>query len=178
VEGVSHGYRGKSFTNFVMKKHQIMLHSFMVLTSLMLCACGRPEREPAGGAKPHHHAHHAPHGGTPVVLGDELYHLELVRDGATGTLQAYVLDGEMHDFIRLPALEFVIEAPVGGEVQVVVLRAVANAATGETVGDTALFEAQAEWLKTTASFDATLRSIAIRGRDFSGVKFNFPRGNE
>ena len=41
---------------------------------------------------PAKHEHHAPHGGTPVVLGDEAYHLELVRDPAKGKLQAFVLD--------------------------------------------------------------------------------------
>ena len=45
-------------------------------------------------------------------------------------------------------------------------------------GDTALFEAQADWLKTTGNFDATLKSLPIRGTTFTDVKFNFPKGND
>jgi len=67
---------------------------------------------------------------------------------------------------------------VNGAPQVLVLNAVANPATGETVGDSSLFETQADWLKTTRDFDATLKSIAIRGTTFTDVKFNFPKGND
>ena len=59
------------------------------------------------------------------------------------------------------------------------MRAVADPATGETVGDTALFETQADWLKTVKDFDGTLKkTITIRGTTFADVKFNFPKGND
>jgi hypothetical protein len=58
------------------------------------------------------------------------------------------------------------------------LAAVANPATGETVGDTSLFEGQADWLKTAREFDATLKTITVRGTTFAEVKFNFPKGND
>ena len=124
------------------------------------------------------HEHHPPHGGTAVVLGAEAYHLELVRDATTGALQVYVLDGEMEDFIRISAPSMIIDAVVNNAPQLLGLRPVATTATGETVGDTALFEGQAEWLKTAGNFDATLRSITIRGTTFTDVKFNFPQGND
>lgn len=113
-----------------------------------------------------------------MVLGDEAYHVELVLDAASGTLQAYVLDGEMEDFVRCAAPSIEIDAAAGGAPRVLVLAAVPNPATGETVGDTSLFEARADWLKTTGEFDGVLKSITIRGTTFSGVKFNFPRGND
>ena len=134
--------------------------------------------ETAASAKPAKHEHHPPHGGTPVVLGDEVYHVELVRDAATGKLQAFVFDGELENFIRSSVPSFEIDATVNGAPQTLVLKAVPNSATGETVGDTALFETQADWLKTTDNFDAVLKSITIRGTTFSDVKFNFPKGND
>jgi hypothetical protein len=134
-------------------------------------------KAPTASDHPHLHVDHPPHGGTAVVLGDEDYHIELVLDSATGTLQAYVLDGEMEDFIRSAVPSIEIEASVGGEPRTIVLSAVANPATGETVGDTSLFEARAEWLKTARDFDGVLKSITIRGTTFTSVKFNFPRGN-
>jgi hypothetical protein len=139
--------------------------------------CSRPPQAAESG-EPHHHQHHPPHGGTPVVLGDEAYHIELVLDAATGTLQAFVLDGEMEDFIRsgVPSIE--IDATVHGAPRALLLAAVPNPATGETVGDTSEFEVQADWLKGAPEFDGVLRRIAIRGSTFTDVKFNFPRGND
>src|SRR5258708_36748143 len=41
----------------------------------------------------HHHADKGPHGGALVAIGQDDAHLEIVLDGETGTLTAYVLDG-------------------------------------------------------------------------------------
>jgi hypothetical protein len=153
------------------------------VTALLVAAlagapgCGRPVTG-AAAPPPSPHEHRPPHGGTAVVLGDEAYHVELVRDAAAGKLQAYVFDGELENFVRSPVPALTLEATVNGTVRTLVLPAVASPATGETVGDTSLFEAEADWLKATPNFDATLRSITIRGRTFTGVRFNFPHGND
>ncbi|HEY5079995.1 MAG TPA: hypothetical protein VII43_09110, partial [Opitutaceae bacterium] len=118
------------------------------------------------------------HGGTPVVLGDEVYHLELVLDAASGVLQAYVLDGELENFVRCAAPSIEIDATVGGSPRTLTLEAVANSATGETVGDTSLFQAQADWLKSAKDFDGVVKSVSIRGTAFAAVRFNFPKGND
>jgi hypothetical protein len=140
--------------------------------------CSKQAPVSATAAKPPKHEHKPPHGGTPVVLGEEIYHVELVLDAATGKLQAYVFDGELENFIRSNVLTIEIDAQVNGEGRQVVLSAVANSATGETVGDTSLFEGQADWLKSVKEFDATLKTITIRGTTFADVKFNFPKGND
>ncbi len=127
---------------------------------------------------PAKHEHHPPHGGTAVVLGNEAYHLELVRDAAAGKLTAYVLDGEMEEFIRVKAATFEAVATVAGAKQTLTFQAVANAATGETVGNSSQFEASADWLKTTATFDGMLTALEIKGTTFSDVAFNFPKGND
>ena len=138
--------------------------------------CSRaPAPEPVAA---HRHVHHPPHGGTPVVLGAELYHVELVLDPKAGVLQAYVLDGEMENFVRCAAASVEVDASLGGRQVSAVLAAVANPATGETVGDTALFEARADWLRGAAEFDGILRSLTVRGTTFKDVRFNFPRGND
>jgi hypothetical protein len=145
----------------------------------LIVGCGKKGADPVlVTAAPQRHEHKSPHGGTPVVLGDEAYHLELVLDATVGKLQAYVLDGEMENFVRLSVLSIEIDALVNGISQTLVLQPVANPATGETAGDTALFEAQASWLRTTKEFDATLKKITIRRTMFTDVKFNFPKGND
>jgi len=148
----------------------------ILLLSALALSAGCSKATTASG-QTHLHVDHPPHGGTAVVLGDEDYHIELVLDSATGKLQAYVLDGEMEDFIRSSVPSIEIAATIGGAQRTIVLSAVANPATGETVGDTSLYEANAEWLKSAREFDGVLKTITIRGTTFTGVKFNFPRGN-
>jgi hypothetical protein len=151
----------------------------LVFVSLLggFAACAKQEA-PTATAPAARHEHKAPHGGTPIVLGREAYHLELVRDAAGGKLTAYVLDGEMDNFVRVKAASLEVVASGGTEKRLLTFRAVANPATGETIGDTSQFEAQADWLKTEAAFDATLSSLEIRGTAFTAVAFNFPKGND
>jgi hypothetical protein len=152
---------------------------FAVAVLFTAAACSKQQDSSATTtAHHHHHEHTAPHGGTAVALGDEAYHLEFVRDPAAGTLTAYVLDGHMEEFIRIDAASFNVAASVNGASHLLTFRAVANSATGETVGNTSQFEAQADWLKSTSVFDAVLENLTIRGTTFTGVSFNFPAGND
>jgi hypothetical protein len=152
---------------------------FAVILPLTIAAgCSRNPGAPVGSGKPQQHHHHPPHGGTAVVLGEEEYHVELVLVQPEGKLQAFVLDDEMESFIRSSVPSIVIAATIGGIPREVLLSAVPNTETGETVGDTALFEGQADWLKTSPQFDGVLRSITIRGTLFTNVRFNFPKGND
>lgn len=146
---------------------------------LLVWSCGKsaPVHDHASAAAAgagHGHEHHAPHGGTPVVLGDEAYHLELVADAGRGVLQAFVLDGHMENFIRCNAASFEIIATAAGEKRPLLFLPVGDPATGEKPGDTSLFEARADWLKTTPRFDGVLTQLVIRGTTFGGVNFTFP----
>ena len=135
------------------------------LLMFTLAGCGKHETTPAGGG----HVHHAPHGGTLVELGEHAYNVELVRDSAAGKLTAYVLDGHAENFVRIAATSFELIAITGGEKKPLTMRAVANPATGETVGDTSQFEAQADWLKNVAEFPGSITSLEIRGSKFNNV---------
>jgi hypothetical protein len=150
----------------------------LLLLALAVAAagCAKAPPPPAPGQTALHRDE-PPHGGTPIVLGAEEYHLELVADRATGRMQAYVLDGEMEDFIRSSSPVIELTAALSGGPRHLILAAVANPITGETVGDTSLFEGQADWIKATPDFDAELAAITIRGTPFAQVRFNFPKGN-
>ncbi len=126
----------------------------------------------------HHHHHDPPNGGTGVTLGDEDAHIEFLRDAAAGKMKAWVLAAHMSGYTRVKQETFEVKAVVGGEEKTLIFHAQANSATGETVGNSSMFEAEADWLKTTDTFDATLKQIDIKGRIFSGVAFNFPKGND
>ena len=149
----------------------------LALSAALMAGCGKKESE-APPAAAHKHEHKPPHGGTPVVLGKEEFHLELVLDPASGVLQAFVFDGELENFVRIDAASFEIVAKPAGKEETLVFKPVANGATGEKAGDTALFEARADWLKTTAAFDAVLRELTVRSHKYQGVAFNFPKGND
>ena len=134
--------------------------------------CAKHDHDkPAGGG----HSHTAPHGGTLVELGEHAYSLEFVRDAATGRLSAYVLDGHAENFIRVKATSFEAVATIAGEKQPLTFKAVANPATGETVGDTSQFDAEADWLKSTLAFDVVVTSIEVRGTTFTNVAFSLKK---
>ncbi|HWF17996.1 MAG TPA: hypothetical protein VG754_01945 [Verrucomicrobiae bacterium] len=139
------------------------------------CGDSNPTKPPSTVAK---HEHKPPHGGTPVVLGDEEYHVELVLDAPAGKLDAYVFDGELENFVRSTAPEFQVLAKLPSGGQTLVFKPIPNSATGETVGDTSLFETQADWLKKETNFDAVLKQITVRGKSYENVEFNFPKGND
>src|SRR3954463_15880960 len=92
----------------------------------VILGCSRKSAESPPASKTAKHEHTPPHGGTPVVLGAEAYHLELVRDASAGKLQAFVFDGELENFIRCSVPSFQVVAIVGGQPQTIVFRAVAN----------------------------------------------------
>src|SRR5579885_1126240 len=143
---------------------KIVALSCIAAVAGLLAGCSKTETAtPAKQATPHHE-HHPPHGGAPVELGEEENHVEFVRDGAAGKLQAFVLDGELENFVRIDAPSLEVDATVGGKTEKLILQPIANNATGEKIGDTSLFEAQADWLKTTPNFDAVLREITVHGK--------------
>jgi hypothetical protein len=153
------------------------------LAGLLVCAlaaCSKQSEHkdyskvPGGDAHAGHnhggHAHTAPHGGTLVELGDHAYNVELLRDPAAGKLTAWILDAHAENFVRIasPAIEVV--AMPGGKFTPLSLAAVANPATGETVGNTSQFEVQADWLKTSGPFTGIV-TVEIRGTKFEKVGF-------
>lgn len=149
----------------------------LLVVAAVLVGCGE-HHDQAGAAKPHKHEHKPPHGGTPVVLGHEEYHVELVLDAVGGTLTGFVMDGELENFVRISAPSFVIRLNSPRPEKSLVFQAVPNLSTGETVGDTSQFEAHADWLKTTPTFDAVLPLLTVRTKTYTNVVFNFPKGND
>lgn len=143
----------------------------------VLAGCGEHHNQ-ADAANPQKHEHKPPHGGTPVVLGREEFHLELALDAVGGKLTCFVMDGEMENFVRISAPSFDLRLDSPKLEKPLVFQAVPNKATGETVGDTSQFEAHADWLKTTPTFDAVLPLLTVRTRTYTNVVFNFPKGND
>lgn len=141
----------------------------MCLLAALALSTGCGERERAASAG---HHHESPHGGTAVELGDHEAHLDVVLDSAAGKPTAYIMDAHAENFVRIPAESFEIMAKLPAGETSLTLKAVANTASGEKVGDTSQFEAQSEALKGVVGFDAELKQLVVRGKTYSKVPFH------
>lgn len=153
------------------------------LTALsLLTGCG--ERDSAshghshadGEAHDHAAATGTPHGGTPVIVGEEKFHLELVADASAGKMQAYVLDGHLEGYVQVPETNFVVEVKAAGPAKA--LEFVRVPESGNMAAKSALFEAKAEWLGTVKEFEATIPAITLNGSTFTNISFSFPKGSK
>lgn len=142
-----------------------------LVLSLLVAGCGKSSPSGGGGGG---HVHAAPHGGKLLELGQHAYSVELVRDAAAGKLTAYVLDGHAEGFVRIEAPSLAFVFTVGGESRGLLMRAVASQATGETVGNTAQFEAEADWIKGPSELSGVIKTLPIRGSVFSDIPFRLP----
>ena len=141
------------------------------LVGLVGCSKSGHNHAASGGG----HVHVAPHGGTLVEIGDHAYNLELLRDPAAGKLTAWVLDGHAENFVRIAAPAIELVALTGGQRRPLSLKAVANAGTGETVGNTSQFEAQADWLKSAGELPGTIEAIEIKGTTFRNIAIHLKK---
>ena len=153
----------------------------------LLCGCGSRSRHEHtdehkdehahehGHSHDHGHEHVAPHGGAAVVLGEELYHLEILIDEPTATFHCYVLDGHMEGVVRIDAPRITVEIDGTDTVDLI---PVTSRATGESVGDTSHYQATIDWAATRKSFAASLKEITVKGSRFENVAFRYPEGNE
>jgi hypothetical protein len=133
----------------------------------------------------HHHAEKGPHEGALVAIGEEDAHLEFVLDSDSGTLKAYVLDGDADEAVAIKqaSLQLAVTLTKGDDddkgglpedAVIVMLSAVSPADDGTT----SEFEGQSDTLKGAEKFAANLTSVTVGGKSFKNVAFKYPEGNE
>lgn len=127
----------------------------------------------------HSHHHEAPRGGTLIMLGDHVGHLEMLLDAAEGKLSVYALDGHAEHPVRLTAesLPITLRLPDDAELALE-LQAIENPLSGETVGDTSHFEVVDEGLQGLDTFHVMLPAFEFRGVTMEALHVPFPEGNE
>jgi hypothetical protein len=157
--------------------HRTFSAGVLVAASLVLAACdAQGEREapgPAAGEGGHHHA--APRGGTLVELEHEAVNLEFLLDPASGKLTAWVLDGCAEKPVRITQDVIPVQIVAGGVAFRMDLVAQESALTGERKGDTSEFAGQHDRLRGAATFKGLVENVAVAGRSFQGVKFQYAR---
>lgn len=143
--------------------------------TLWLTGCGDHDHTHSSGGSGGHR-HDSAHGGVAVELGNHQFHLDFLHDPVNGTLSAWVMDAHAENFVRVPLRSFEIRLATADQTNTLSLSAVAQASTGETVGDTSQFRGEAPWLKGLTSFTAQIDAIEIRGQRFSNLSFRYPAG--
>ena len=126
----------------------------------------------------HGHEHAPPHGGTPVVIADDQFHLELLHDATTGKMQAYVLDGHLEGYVEVPETSFVMVAQAGGKNEPLTFQRAPEPASGKVPKKSSRFEAQSEWLKSAKEFEGNIPAITLHGVAFTNISFSFPKGSK
>lgn len=155
-----------------------MKSSLLVPALAVVCLFAGCRKQHAGHNHDHAahggHVHAAPHGGLLVELGDHAYNLELVVQPDAGRLLAYLLSGHADQFVRSNMASIELWIMDGDQSRELVLQPMANPITGETVGNTSLFLAEADWLKRGAAFTGVIKTVSVGRARFEGVRFAIP----
>jgi hypothetical protein len=160
----------------------VVLLTAGVLATTALLSCGRrgtlsdqpvPSALLVSAQRQPVHEHTAPHGGILIELGDEIAHVELVLDRQSGTLSAFVLDGEAEQSLRVAqtSLAVVLDAPAARAGHPINLAARANVLTGETVGDSSEFVGQSDAFRGLARLRGRVLNIVVKGQAFRDAPF-------
>jgi hypothetical protein len=149
--------------------------SFAIAVSIIglaMLGCGK---KAAHEAKAHGgHVHEAKHGGVAVELGEHEYQMEFTFGDTPGVLRAYIMDGHMNDYVRIDLPSFSATANVNGSSYPLVFQATTSSATGEKMGDTALFEATEAWLAARPAIELAVPVITVRGHTYSNLTVHLP----
>jgi hypothetical protein len=119
-----------------------------------------------------------PHGGTPVLIGDHHFHLELVRDAAAELMQAYVLDDHFEKYVSVRETNFTMTATFGGRTNRLDFKRIANPVRGKIPATSSLFEGRADWIKSATNFTGHIPTITLKGQTFTNISFPFPKGTQ
>ena len=120
------------------------------------------------------HVHQAPRGGVLLELGPHGsgHNLELLENSG-GKLEVYVLDAHAENHVRIsqPFLELSL-VDANGSASPLVLQAIGDAATGETVGNTSLFRSEPS-ITDLLPLRGEILSIAIGSKTYTAQAFEF-----
>lgn len=141
--------------------------------SFVVAGCGDHDHDHGSSAGEGHH-HGSAHGGVAVELGEHQFQLDFLLDPAAGTLTAWVMDGHVENFVRIPLRAFDVQVIAADKTNLVTLEAVANVSTGETVGDSSMFRGGADVLKGLAKFSGRVGPLEFRGTRLPAASFEYP----
>jgi len=125
-----------------------------------------------------YHVHSALMGGELIPVGEHGsgYNLEVLIDEAD-RLSIYILDAHAEGFVRInqPTLEVLYTEK--NQSTLLKLDAVADSATGETVGNTSHFRSSSS-VQANTPFEGKINSLVIGSREYNQTKISYSGTNK
>jgi hypothetical protein len=150
---------------------------FILFLPLFFVACehDHDEHNASPGPATGEHLHPPPHGGMLVELGEHGsgYQLELFLH-EQGYLQIYVWDTHVDNLVRIAPEKIEVLIPdANGTQKTLVCDAMSDPITGETVGNTALFNST-EKIGDKLPLNGVIPSLQILSQTYENISFEFP----
>lgn len=153
-----------------------MKYRFLTLSILSLgfFACSDHQHDESCKSHGGHHVHQPLLGGALVPLGEHGggYNLEVLTT-ADQFLSVYILDAHAENFVRIAQPKIDLELSDQNQSVILSLDAIADSATGETVGNTSHFRSPTP-INSSLPASGILQSIKIGANEYNQTRISFP----
>jgi len=150
---------------------------FAILIALFVLGCAEHQHDESCESHGGLHVHKALLGGQLMALGEHGsgYNLELLID-ENNHFSVYILDAHAENFIRIEQGSLQVDLSDGNKTSVI-LDAVADSATGETVGNTSHFQTKGT-VENFLPLKGVIQMIEIGSKQYSEIEFFFPNDSQ
>jgi hypothetical protein len=148
---------------------KIISLSLITLTAFWMNSCSKSKHQAHDHPEEesHHHVHSSLMGGTLIEIGDHAFNIEFLKK-ENGVWSLYILDAHAENFVRIKSPQINAFWVDGGLKTPIQFQAIANPATGETVGETSQFDFEA--IDANASGEILIPSLKISTKEFVDVR--------
>ena len=146
---------------------------FSMLISLLVVGCTEHQHDESCESHGGLHLHEPLLGGQLMAMGEHGsgYNLELLID-ANNHFSVYILDAHAENFVRIEQESLQVDLSDGNTTSLI-LHAVADSATGETVGNTSHFKTKGT-VEKFLPLNGIIEMIEIGSKQYSAIEFFFP----
>ena len=150
---------------------------FAILIALFVLGCAEHQHDESCESHGGLHVHKALLGGQLMALGEHGsgYNLELLID-EKNRFSVYILDAHAENFVRIQQESLQVHLSDENKTSLT-LGAVADSATGETIGNTSHFQTT-ESIDHLLPLEASIKLIEIGSKQYSAIEFFFPNDSQ
>ena len=147
---------------------------FAILIALFVVGCAEHQHDESCGSHGGLHVHEPLLGGQLMALGEHGsgYNLELLID-ENNRFSVYILDAHAENFVRIEQESLQVDLSDENTTSII-LHAVADSATGETVGNTSHFKTKGT-VEKFLPINGIIQMIEIGSKQYSEIEFAFPK---
>ena len=147
---------------------------FAILIALFVVGCTEHQHDESCGSHGGLHVHEPLLGGQLMALGEHGsgYNLELLID-ENNHFSVYILDAHAENFVRIEQESLQMNLSDENTTSLI-LHAVADSATGETVGNTSHFKTKGT-VEKFLPLNGIIEMIEIGSKQYSEIEFAFPK---